>query len=97
MSRAVWKYEINGVNPTTLPIPQWEYGMPAPVLHVGTQHGRWFAWMEVEPYRPTTSRTFKVFATGEEIPSLPLGKWQWVWTWQDEGFVWHLYEKVEYP
>lgn len=67
----------------------------AVIRHVGSQTGGWMMWVEVDWTSRTAvvTRTFRVFATGEEIPDLNWARWEWRGTWQDGPFVWHLFEK----
>lgn len=53
-----------------------------------------YLWAEVDPNTTKTQkRFFQLFATGETIPDLHWARWEWVATWQEPPYVWHLYEK----
>lgn len=90
--RRMYKYSLrpsdrSGICIITLPIN-------SRIRHVGTQNGNHYLWAEVEPDARVITKTFRVFATGEDIPHDYSSVWAWHATWQDGPFVWHLFEKV---
>lgn len=80
--RVIHKFHINLTTNTVLEIPT-----NALTVHFAKQHEVLYAWIELSPDDPTTSRTFRIFGTGMPIPE----EWAWQGTCFDGPFVWHLY------
>lgn len=64
------------------------------IIHVGMKHGEVCIWVEQaeRPLEPSP-RHFRVFGTGHPIPEGYHHKGSVV----DGGFVWHVYERSQYP
>ena len=62
-------------------------------LCVQLQNGRPTVWAEVDPEDPDKrNKRFFIIGTGHEIPFLNL---EYVGTFQQEPFVWHVYVEAE--
>lgn len=91
-SRTVWKYPIDmrvlalhNTASFALEMPQaW-----APLL-VDMQDDTPCLWAEVDPSAPPTRYEFRITGTGSEVPP----DHRHVGSWQQHGFVWHLYERI---
>jgi len=85
VDKTVWKFPISVSNESeSLPLPEG-----ANYLHVAIQPGSGpCVWVEVEPERAAQNRFIQVFGTGHTIPETA----KYIGTWQEEPFVWHLYE-----
>lgn len=84
--RCMYKYEIRGEE---LSLPKG-----AKIRYAGSQNSKWYLWAEVDTDAMIETRTFRVFGTGEPIPHMRWKEWEWIATWQDGSFVWHLFECV---
>ncbi len=86
--KVIFKYEILGRGtPVVMPAD-------AKIVHVGQQDDRLMIWAEhICPDENTTalSRIFDVFGTGQSIPDTA----EYLGTFFDSPFVWHLYETLE--
>lgn len=88
MPRAVWKFPLEAAalrGEVAVDMP-----LASKVLTLQVQHGTPTLWAEVilEEPRRTETRRFVVHGTGHTVP------WdcEYVGTWLDGAFVWHLYE-----
>ncbi len=80
--RTIWKHPIRSFE-FTLPLSEnWR------VVLVETQGKDACAWIEHYPDEASVSVSFQVFRTGHSIPFSA----RWQGSWQDAGFVWHLYQ-----
>lgn len=92
MSRAIWKYPLNG------PTPVLEMPEAATVLHVGTQNDRPYLWAIGSPTAPKEKRAFHVYGTGHPIdlvnaPSRHVGTF-----FIDNGaYVFHVFDVGPVP
>lgn len=85
----MYKYPIHVSGAFTITLP-----MNSRIRHVGRQGDSMYLWAEVEPNAQVRQKTFRVFATGEDIPHDYTAVWVWHGTWQDGPFMWHLFENV---
>jgi imidazole glycerol phosphate synthase subunit HisF len=87
--RRMYKYRLTAsAGEFVLKLPK-----TAIIRHAAKQYGEQCIWAEVTvDDGRTASRTFRVFATGEDVPDD--GPWVWRNTWTDGPYVWHLFEKV---
>jgi len=67
-----------------------------PTVLVGSQgNAEWIVWCEVDLERPLEAREFRVFGTGFPMPGLgPETAFRHSGSWQNKGFVWHVYERA---
>jgi len=86
-ARRVYKY------PLLLAAGPQQVEMPivATVLHVHEQNDRPVLWAEVNTSARLTTRTFAVFATGEDVP---VG-WRYVGTVHVGWTTWHVFEEPD--
>ena len=81
----IWKYPVRAA--------EFAVQLPADgqVLTVQMQAGAPCIWVLLDPRKPTTTRTFRCFGTGHDIPSANL---RYIGTWQerDGKLVFHLFE-----
>ena len=85
--QVIWKYPVPVEDSFEVDLPKG-----AQILHVGAQGVMYFMWCLIT--HPATSvevRRFRVFDTGQLIPDDE--DLTHVATWQQAGFVWHLFEK----
>lgn len=72
---------------------QHEFSLDLPsgahVLTVQKQGDRPMLWASCESDAPREERRFIIAGTGRALPE-HVG--QYVGTWQDDGYVWHLFE-----
>jgi hypothetical protein len=89
MSHKIFKYEFAISDNVEIPMPRG-----AELLTVQVQRGIPCLWARVDTTEPRTSRRFRIFGTGHEMPSYDAWNGQYVGTFQMEGgaLVWHLYE-----
>lgn len=59
--------------------------------HVGHQDGEPMLWVEGDPSTISKPVTFAVLGTGKLIP----GNWEWVGTYQEGPYVWHVFKVNE--
>ncbi len=89
----IWKY--------TLPIKdEFMIEMPsnAKVLTIQSQNGEGCMWVLVDPDASTETRTFKTIGTGHSVDLVEfgaIGLTAYRGTYQTEGLVWHIFEKVD--
>lgn len=82
--KTIWKWTLE--TETTIEMPQG-----AELLDLQTQHGEPQLWALVDPNALSCRRTFRVYATGQELPNDP---GQYVGTFQMNGgaLVFHVFE-----
>jgi hypothetical protein len=99
--QTVWKYQVTlGLTKDTEEkLATWIVDMPihSKVLSVQSQFGQQVMWVEVETENPLVKRTFKIFATGEDMPKVEGKKWSYISTTQIERgmWTWHLFELTD--
>lgn len=97
MSKAIWKYEIKASEDFSLDIP-----VGGEILCVQAQGDVPRLWALVDPKVDKERRTFRVLATGQEIPDID--SLTYVGTFQTPlparnmfmlpSLVWHVFEKI---
>lgn len=80
--RTIWKFELPNGFAITMP-----YG--AEVIRVARQGAVPCLWAIVESDNAPAMRRFMVIGTGRPIP--PAARF-YIGTWDDDPFVWHLFE-----
>ena len=89
MSRAIWWFEIDHSEKTTIAMP---IGAIVRMVEKKAKDLKPRIWCEVNYDLPRENRTFEIFGTGQDIPHDA----RWVYSWIEEGqifdLVWHLYE-----
>lgn len=89
--RTVWKFRL--VFGRSDDVARVDMPVGARVLMVGQQDGDTCLWAEVNPAtKRTEPRVFRMFGTGHEIKGDMGMSYEWVASWQEPPFVWHLYE-----
>lgn len=83
MSR-IWKYPVKGTH-FALAMPEG-----ARVLSVQIQHGEPVLWALVDPEGIRRERRFAIVGTGHDFDATALN---YVGTFQEGPFVWHLFEE----
>lgn len=83
--KTVFKYPIPISSRFILDLPRG-----ATILTAQDQGGNAQLWAEVEPEAPKVTRYLSIVGTGHEV----LGNSKYICTFQQEPFVWHLYERV---
>lgn len=86
-NKAVWKFPLNTDRGTALDIKMPRNAKP---LCVQMQKGVATIWCEIEVGEEFVTRSFEVVGTGWEFSAD--AALEYVGTWQDGPFVWHLYE-----
>jgi len=81
----IWKYAIPHDTRFDLEMPQ-----DARILCVQVQDGTPCIWAQVNSDDGQETRQFTIVGTGHAVPPGT----QYVATWQDVPYVWHLYERV---
>lgn len=91
MSLATYKYSID--------MSEMEFDLYLPigaeVLDVQLQRGEPQMWALVDPNAPKERRHFIIAATGQHIPEAIEEKVDYLATWQQGIYVWHIFEVVE--
>jgi hypothetical protein len=82
----IWKFEINVTDEFTLEMP----GEPV-FLDVQMQSQRPVLWAIVQSDAPKKEHRFRVFGTGNPIPSELITSLQYINSFQESIFVWHLF------
>ena len=65
----------------------------AQILTLQEQGGLAMIWAIVDTDKPRETRTFRVVGTGEPLPRYAT-RHTYVGTWQQDSFVWHLFEVI---
>lgn len=80
----ILKYAVNEV---------MELPAGAQILRVGSQEGVSYLWALIQDNAPMVTRKFKIVGTGHQVkPGL-----DFIATWEDRHFVWHLFEDTSVP
>lgn len=88
----IWKYELELTDQQIISLPKG-----AKILTLQTQRKdegeepRPFIWAEVNPEAPQEERVFCTLGTGKNIPTAFFEQTDYVGTYQQEPFVWHVY------
>jgi hypothetical protein len=83
----IWKYPIDiSQAPLAISMP---FG--ARILTLQVQHGVPCLWALVNPTATKVARPFVVVGTGHKTPR---HAGEYVGTWQDGPYVWHLFEEA---
>lgn len=85
--RAIWKFALPLADRLNVKMPKG-----ARLLTFQVQDGHLCLWAEVNTLADVEKRYFAVFGTGHEMPREMGYSDVYVGTWQQEQFVWHLYE-----
>ena len=91
MPMTIWKFSLpyGAVPARTIMIPRG-----AIMLDVQMQNGQPQVWALVEPHRPPVERRLLIYGTGHEVPDY-LTKTMHVGTFQDGGYVFHVFDGGE--
>ena len=81
--QTIWKYELNNMH-----IHMPKGGV---VLCVQLQNEKTCIWVKVDDSQPLELRKFIIVGTGQIMTTTPRA---YIGTWQDSGFVWHLFELI---
>ena len=82
--KKIFKYQVEKMTQRFFKLPEG-----AKFLHGGVQGGIPCAWFLVDEDNDLESRSFEVLGTGHEITNNNL---EYLFTWQEPPFVWHLFE-----
>jgi hypothetical protein len=80
--RAIWKFQLTAMD---VPMP-----FDAEICTFQYQAGVPCIWAIVDPDVMSTTRRFRIFGTGHELPAAE--ECYYVGTAQEGQFVWHLFE-----
>ncbi len=81
----IWKYSL------LFPLSILSIPRGGKIVALQAQREHPCIWVEVDPEATTEARGFRVYGTGHEIPDEGV---EYVGTYQDGAFVWHVYEEV---
>ncbi len=81
----IWKY------PLLVPLSVLTIPRGGKVVALQAQRGQPCLWVEVDPEATKELRGFRIYGTGREIPDEGV---EYVGTYQDRAFVWHVYEEL---
>lgn len=84
MRKIIWKYEVQS-QPIYMP-------MDAKILSVQMQNGRPQIWAMGDTSYDMEARTLVVIGTGQSFDDT---NHKYIGTYQDDPFVWHLFEIVK--
>ena len=90
MISVIWKFQFNIVDEFMLMIPR-----DARFLHADIQAGVPCMWLMVDPNAEIENVKFMVIGTGNHFDGF--GNIIHRSTFQDKGFVWHLFEDIGPP
>jgi hypothetical protein len=82
----IWKFTFPINNAVVIEMPA-----NARILHVECQDGQPCLWALVDPKAQRVSRVFHIFGTGHEIDEAQLATLEFIATFQQTPFVWHLF------
>lgn len=88
--KTIYKYTLNNHYITKINIPRG-----GEILDVQLQNNYCRMWVKVDNTQPTEKREFRIVATGEEIRDA-WGRLEYIKTYQDNGFVGHIFEVLKY-
>jgi hypothetical protein len=89
MIRTIWKYPLKITDEQTIDIPA--YGE---ILSVQVQDSTPCIWVLVNPIVETEPRHFEIYGTGNPF-EVDLGEHrEFIGTFQQDGGVWYLFEKI---
>ena len=92
----IWKFELELTDQQILEIPQGAKILTLQMQkHDEGEVPRPYFWAEVDPGAPMEERMFLTFGTGKEIPDAFRNLIRHVGTYQQEPFVWHVYEAIK--
>ena len=86
--KTIFKFPLVVCDEITLNMP-----IGAEILTVQLQERVPCIWARVDPTRCSETRVFRIHGTGNPIPSWD--KEIYIGTWQQEMFVWHLFEFIK--
>jgi len=90
MKETIWKYTLQHTSVQHIAMP-----IGAKILSLQMQGNDACVWALVNPERSKTPVCFEIFGTGHEIlPELPNEKRIFIGTYQDSGFVFHVFTKT---
>jgi hypothetical protein len=89
MKRTIWKFPLVIDDRQVVNIPT--YGE---ILSVQVQNGTPCIWVLVNPEEEPEPRHFEIFGTGNPFPVDVGSDRRFIGTFQENGFVWHLFERV---
>lgn len=85
----IWKFTLKGLKKETVKMPKG-----AVVLSVQVQMEKICVWAEVSEMAIKEDRIFETFGTGDDIPCGMGVQRKYVGTIQDNGYVGHVYERM---
>lgn len=83
--KTIWKYTFEITDDVTIAMPS-----DSKILHVECQRGDPTMWVLVNPDSKRVVRKFRIFGTGHPIAESE--KLEFVGTFQQPPFVWHMFE-----
>lgn len=86
MMKTIFKYELN-VHDVILKLP-----LGAEILNVQLQNGKPVLWALVNPENELVDRSICIVGTGWDVK----GNMQYINTYMDGYFVWHVFELIQY-
>lgn len=85
--KAIWKYAIDLAREVTVHMPAG-----ARILSVQSQLDQAQVWALVDPAADLVQRRFGIYGTGWDLHDAP---GEYVGTFQDGWFVWHVFDRGE--
>lgn len=89
MNKTIWKYGLELVDRQTVKMPQG-----GEVLTVQTQGAEPCLWALVNPEHEKEERIFEIHGTGNPIHADMGIEREYIGTFQQPPFVWHVFERV---
>jgi hypothetical protein len=81
----IWKYVITDSDGEQFAMP---FGAIFRHIDIDPDRKGPALWFQVDPDRARETRTFAVFATGEQVPV----DFEYVGTVKDDRYIWHIFE-----
>lgn len=87
MPDTIWKFPFTVAGEFEIVMPQL-----AQVLDVQMQGRTPCLWARLDPTMPNATRYFRIVGTGHDMPDSMEWNADYIGTFQDGPFVWHLFE-----
>jgi hypothetical protein len=85
----IYKYAIKGMRLHSIEMPAGSI-----IRHLALQNDQPHIWVEVDIDKEPVQRLFFVAGTGHLLPEHPDYQNNYIGTYQQGAFVWHVYESV---
>ncbi len=93
MTRTIWKFDLHDAYAAAevaqaTPVLVLELPVGAEPLDVQVQSERPVLWVDLDPAERRSTHYFAIVGSGQPVPGFVD---EWVATWQEPPFAWHLF------